>query len=276
MDPAQLRAPAGTRIIFQRRIEVRFKNLIPLLAAAIGVIMAADSPFIGKWKLNPAKSNFAGTFTTYETLPSGELQMTAEGQSYKFRIDGKEYPSIFGSTAAWKQLDPNSWETALKMGSMTLTMTTKISGDGKTMSVISRGKKPNGESSEEKSTWERVSGGPGLVGKWKSTKVQVSAERWDIAANGDDGLTMTVVDYNAVCSVKFDGKDYPCTGPTMPKTFTMSARKTGVRSVEFTEKMDGKVAYTDLFTVSSDGKTITDEAAPTGANEKVKIIYDKQ
>ena len=86
---------------------MRLKRLILLIAAALGAMMAADSPFVGKWKLNPAKSQFAGTTTTYETLPSGEMQMTAEGQSYKFKIDGKEYPAMWGSTATWKQLDPN-------------------------------------------------------------------------------------------------------------------------------------------------------------------------
>ena len=162
------------------------------------------------------------------------------------------------------------------MGGMTTTETIRISADGKTMTVASRGKKPNGENFEMNATWARVSGGPGLEGKWKSTKVQASTEMWEIAANGDDGLTMKIVDYNAVCSVKFDGKDYPCTGPTIPKSFTMAAKKTGAHSVEFTEKMDGKVVYSDLFTVSSDGKTITDDAAPAGSSEKIKIVYDKQ
>ncbi|HLK70302.1 MAG TPA: hypothetical protein VKU19_43025 [Bryobacteraceae bacterium] len=255
---------------------MRVKHLIMLFAATLGVSMAADSPFIGKWKLNPAKSQFAGTTMTYEMLPSGEMQMTAEGQSYKFKIDGKEYPAFWGATATWKQVDPTSWETTVKMGGMKTTETTKISADGKTMTAISSGKKPNGENLEMNATWVRVSGGPGLVGKWKSTKVQASTEMWEITANGDDGLTMKIVDYNAVCSVKFDGKDYPCTGPTMPKNFSMAAKKTGVRSVEFTEKMDGKVAYKDLFTVSSDGKTITDEAAPAGSSERIKVVYDKQ
>jgi hypothetical protein len=255
---------------------MRLQRLILLFAAATGVMMAADSPFIGKWKVNPAKSQFAGTTTTFEQLPSGEMQMTAEGQSFKFKIDGKEYPSFFGSTAAWKQIDPNSWETVTKMGAMTTTDTTKISADGKTMTTVSKGKKPNGEDFQETATWERVSGGPGLVGKWKSTKVQSTAEMWEISANGDDGLNMKIVDYNAVCSVKFDGKDYPCSGPTMPKNFMMSAKKTGARSVEFTEKMDGKAVFIDLFTVSADGKTITDDAAAPGSNEKVKVVYDKQ
>jgi hypothetical protein len=255
---------------------MRLRRLILLCAATLGVLMAADSPFVGKWKLNPAKSQFAGTTMTYQMLPSGEIQLTAEGQSYKFKIDGKEYPAIWGATSTWKQLEPNCWETAVKMGGMTTTQTTTISADGKTMTVTAAGKKPNGENFKMDATWVRVSGGPGLVGKWKSTKVQASAETWEIAANGDDGLTMKIVDYNAVCSVKFDGKDYPCTGPTMPPNFTMAARKTGPRSVEFSEKMDGKMVYRDLFTVSSDGKSITDDAAPAGSTEKIKIIYDKQ
>jgi hypothetical protein len=255
---------------------MRLTRLILLFAAALGISIAADSPFTGKWKLNPEKSQFAGTTTTYEMLPSGEMQMTAEGQSYKFKIDGKEYPAIWGATAAWKQLDPNCWETTVKTGDMTTTETTRISADGKTMTATSRGKKPNGENFEMDATWVRVSGGPGLAGKWKSTKVQASTEMWEISANGDDGLTMKIVDYDAVCSVKFDGKDYPCTGPTIPKNFSMAAKKTGARSVEFTEKIDGKMAYRELFTVSPDGKTITDDAAPAGSSERIKIVYDRQ
>jgi hypothetical protein len=243
---------------------------------AIGVMMAADSPFIGKWKLNPAKSQFAGTTMTIEQLPSGEIQMTAEGQSYKFRIDGKEYPAFWGMTATWKQVDSSTWEAAYKQGSMTTTSVTKISADGKTMTEKSTGKKPNGEDLLETATWERVSGGPGLLGKWKSAKVQTTTESWEISANGDDGLTMKVVDYDAVCKLKFDGKDYPCIGPTMPKNFTIAARKVGPRTVEFTDKLDGKPAFSDVFTVSPDGKTLVDDASPAGSKEKLKLVYDKQ
>ena len=247
-----------------------------LFFAAVGVTMAADSPFIGKWKMNPEKSKFAGATTTYEMLPSGEMQMTADGQTFKFRIDGKEYPAEFGATAAWKQIDPSSWETRYKMGTMTTVATTRISADGKTMTVNSKGKKPNGEDIVENATLQRVSGGPGLAGKWKSTKVQTTAEMWEITANGEDGLTFKIVDYNAVCAVKFDGKDYPCTGPTMPKDFMMSAKKTGARTIDFSEKMGGKTMYSDIFTVSADGKTLTDDSGAAGSTERMKIIYDKQ
>ena len=36
---------------------------------------------------------------------------------------------------------------------------------------------------------------------------------------------MKIVDYNAVCSLKFDGKDYPCTGPVMPANSTTGSKR---------------------------------------------------
>ena len=36
---------------------------------------------------------------TIEQLPSGEMQMTSQGQSYKFKVDGNEYPAFWGMTA---------------------------------------------------------------------------------------------------------------------------------------------------------------------------------
>jgi len=255
---------------------MRLRNLILTFAAALAVMTAADSPFIGKWKLNPAKSQFAGNTMIIEQLPSGEMQITAEGQTFKFKADGKEYPGPFGTTATWKQIDANNWENVTKMGTMVTTGTSKISADGKTMTTVDKGKKPNGEDFLESSTWQRVSGGPGILGTWKSTKVQTTTENWEISANGDDGLTFKIADYNAVCSLKFDSKDYPCTGPTMPKGFMMSAKKTGARSIEITDKMDGKVIFNDMFSVAADGKTMTDEGTAAGTKEKVTVVYDKQ
>jgi hypothetical protein len=244
--------------------------------AVTGVVMAADSPFAGKWKLNTAKSKFTGLTTNYEALPTGEMQVTSEGQSSKFQVDGKEYPATFGAGATWKQIDPATWETTYRLNGVVLSVeTTHISADGKTMTVTAKGTKPNGEAFNDSTTLQRTSGGPGLTGKWKSTAVKSSTEMWEITPNGDDGLTMKIVDFNAVCTLKFDGKDYPATGPTIPKNFTLAVRKTGARSLEMTEKMDGRVVSADTFTVSADGKTLTDEAVPAGTTEKIKAVYDK-
>ena len=42
--------------------------------AAVAAVAAADPPYVGKWKMNPAKSDFGQTTATYEQLPSGEMQ----------------------------------------------------------------------------------------------------------------------------------------------------------------------------------------------------------
>ncbi|MGD0869884.1 MAG: hypothetical protein ABSB88_10060 [Bryobacteraceae bacterium] len=256
---------------------MQLRRTLLFCLAVTGVMMAADSPFVGKWKLNTAKSKFTGMTTTYEALPTGEMQATSEGQSYKFKVDGKEYPTAFGAGATWKQLDPTSWETTYRLDGKVLSVgTTRISADGKTMTVTAKGTKPNGEAFNDSTTLQRISGGPGLAGKWKSTEVKSSTEMWEITPNGDDGLTMKIVDFDAICTMKFDGKDYPATGPTVPKNFTLAVKKTGARSLEMTEKVGGKVVFVDSFAVSADGKTLTDDGVPAGTTEKVKAVYDKQ
>jgi hypothetical protein len=133
--------------------------------AAVVAVAAADPPYVGKWKMNPAKSDFGETTVTYEQLPSGEMQVTQAGVSYKFKLDGKEYPATFGSTAAWKTLSANSWEATFKLnGNVLTTDTLTLSADGKSLTVNSKGKKPNGEMLDDTVVSERVSGGPGLAG----------------------------------------------------------------------------------------------------------------
>ena len=69
--------------------------LAPVFAiAAVAVGAATDPPYVGKWKMNPTKSDFGQTTTTYEQLPSGEMQSTGPGSLYKFKLDGKEYPAV--------------------------------------------------------------------------------------------------------------------------------------------------------------------------------------
>jgi hypothetical protein len=237
---------------------------------------AEDSPFVGKWKLNPAKSRLSGITTTFDKLPSGEMAMTSQGQSYKFRIDGKPSKAASGISVTWYQVDPHNWITVYKSTGMMTTDNTKLSADGQTLTVVSKGTKPNGESFEETSTSQRISGGPGLLGKWLKTQMNAVTQAWDIEPYGADGLDVTIVDFSAACSAKFDGKDYPVTGPTVPKNYTLSMKKTGPRSLEIIEKVNGKVVYADAFSVSADGQVLTSEGAAPGSSEKTKAVYERQ
>ncbi|HTS29483.1 MAG TPA: hypothetical protein VMH81_26620 [Bryobacteraceae bacterium] len=251
-----------------------------LLLLAATVLVAADAPWVGKWKFNPAKSDLGQTTVTFAQTASGEMQLIAEGQSYTFKTDGKDYPAIFGYTASWRQIDANTWETTDKLNGKVVSVdTTKLSADGKTLTMESKGKRPNGEPFDDTTTYQRASGGPGLPGKWKTQNLKVSSpELMEIAAAGPgaDGITLTMPAEKASCKGAFDGKEYPFSGPQMPPGFTATFKHIGPKSFEMTLKNKGKPAYVSTFTVSDDGKTLSETGSAVGIDEKYKYVYDRQ
>jgi hypothetical protein len=258
--------------------------VLSVLLAAGSIGSAAQSgqttslPYAGKWQLNVAKSDFGETTLTFENRSSGEMQLTTSGQSYTFRLDGKDYPALYGRTAAWTRIDANTWQTVNKQGSQTVvTEKTTISPDGKTLTVVAIGPKPAGGKFEQTIVYERVSGERGLAGKWKTKNVKTSAPTvLEIAASGADGLRISVPDFQMAVEMKFDGKDYPVTGgPAVPPGMTMSIQKQDPRAFTLTEKQNGKPIFSMTLTVSEDGKTLTEEGAPVGVAEKFRAVYDR-
>ena len=253
------------------------KLLLAVLFAST-TVMAAELPYAGKWKMNPAKSDFGQITTTYEQLPSGEMQATLYGRSYKFKMDGKDYATPAGNTAAWKSTSATTWESTWKLnGKVLYTDTVTLSSDGKTRTIHRKGTSPNGEAFDDTLIFERVSGGPGLAGKWKTKSMKPNPpELLELTPSGADGLTYKVVDVGFVCETKLDGKDYPCTGTTLASGWTMALAKSGARSFDMTRKRDGKVLFKYRCTVSPDGKTLTETGGATGTTEKIKVVFDRQ
>src|SRR5262249_4670189 len=148
------------------RASIRLNILIALAAANL---WAADPAYIGKWKLNPAKSDFGESTVTYDQTAGGEMKLTADGQSYTFKTDGKEYSTPWGGSALWKSVNANTWETTNKVnGKVIGTATLKLSADGKTLTVDSKNIKATGEASNDSAVYDRVTGSAGLAGKWKT------------------------------------------------------------------------------------------------------------
>lgn len=114
------------------------------------------------------------------------------------------------------------------------------------------------------------------AGKWKADKSSASpAKEIELAPNGTNGLTVKIISSNAICEAKFDGADYPATGPQVPDGYTLAIRKQGPRAFEMVQKLRGRTLYTSVFSVSQDGKTLTETDSETSPGPRVKILYQR-
>lgn len=149
---------------------VRFCGAVVLLAAFMGASRhgyAAGDKKIGKWKLRvdpPAH----GT-REYEDRGGGVTVSTRQGvnargqayySSYAAKVDGKEYPRLVrGSNAintiAFTRVDEDTVAYTLREdGKVTATGTTRVSNDGKVLSVTT--KSVNGSGGGNTEVYDRM------------------------------------------------------------------------------------------------------------------------
>jgi hypothetical protein len=247
---------------------------VVIVALAVAGAASADAPYLGKWKFNAAKSQLAGSTYSIENTAGGMMRFDLQGFAYNFKTDGKEYPAPDGSMNIWTATSPTQWDTVSKLnGKVVATFSNVQKGDTATLKISQ--KKPDGTSVDSSATYARVSGGPGMLGKWRATDVKAPAVMVEIGANGD-GIAWKD-DTGYAFGARFDGKDYPPGGTMNGAKFMLSVRRINDRSFELTTKIDGKAFAVDTFTVSADGKTLTDNSVPVNAkSEAIKLVYDKQ
>jgi hypothetical protein len=242
-----------------------------------GLAAAADPSYAGKWKMNLAKSNFGESTITYEPAPGGAMKMTMDGQSYTFTPDGKEVTTPWGTTVAIKGVDAKTWEMTEKTnGKVSMTGTLKLADDDKSLAMTGKRTKPDGGASNESMTLTRVSGGPGLAGKWKMKNMNSSSpETLELTPQGADGVRIAIGGDGGVCDAKLDGKDYPAKGTMWPSGWSCVVTKAG-SGLNVTWKKDGKDMYKINWSTSADGKVLTEKGSPAGVKETFTVVYDRQ
>ncbi len=259
-------------------MRISLRALVALAFAFTATLLAAENPFAGTWKLNPAKSKFTGDTMKFERTASGAIRNSGSGLSYTFNVDGKEYKGPLDEAVVWKQIDDQTWETTYKQkGVLLSTDTSKLSPDGKTLTVVSKGTKPNGEAFQDTVVYERISAGKGLLGGWRDKEVKISSPRaLEIKPSGQDGIVFTSVGYKWTFEAKFDGKDYPVTGPTVPAEMAVSLKRTGPRSFDLLARKSGKPLARETYTVSPDGRTLTVVGSAVAVHEPYTAVFERQ
>jgi hypothetical protein len=245
-------------------------------------LTAADNPFTGTWKLDMSKSDFTGETIRYQALKPNMVRYTGGGETYIFTTDGQPHPGLFGRIVSVKQIDANTWQRTTEFKGKILSETTvALSPDGNMLTETSRGTRPDGSSFENTEVYNRVGEGSGILGGmmgvWRSkSAAESSSSVLEFADNGADGIAFVLRQIEGKCLLKFDGRNYPATGPTVPDGLTLSATRTGDRSFEMTEKIKGKPIYKAAYKVSDDGKTLTVVGSPTRVVERTKAVYVRQ
>ncbi len=238
----------------------------------------AQSPFAGTWKMNQELSQLAGDTMKFIPAQGGGFELTAGGETYSFRTDGKTYGTPSGNVAIWRQSSPASWTTEYRSIENKLLYSDdwKLSPDGKTLSLITTGVKANGDLYTDTVTYQRDAGASGLLGSWKSTDVKLSSpNEMIIEVAGLDAMIFKIPAIKAMCRATLDGKDASLDGPDIPAGLRISLTRSGPYSFQIVQKLSGSVISTSQYTVSQDGKTMTEVGGAPG-DPTSTTVWEKQ
>jgi hypothetical protein len=242
--------------------------------------LAADNPWIGTWKLDPAKSQLTGDTFTYSKAANGMMHYS-DGSTinFDFGIDGKEYKAAYDRSTIWTVAGDNTWDTVVMANGAVLRKSRRqISADGKTLTLTVERTRPDGSTEKEVDVYTRETGTTGLIGKWRSTKISITAAQTYLLSSPAPGvIRMEYPEYKISIEGKADGTDHSVTGPDRPAGTTLSFKMVSPTELTYTSKFNGTPDAYGTQTLSADGKTLTDVSwRPGKESEKGTAVYIKQ
>lgn len=248
----------------------------PLLAfVMIGTLWAATDSFVGDWKLNTSKSKIIDVMKV-QSLDAQKYSFDFGGGAEKIAVDGTDQSGVYGTMLSVTVEGPDTWKVVRKKdGRMLLTATWKLSKDGNTLTDSYTEFRPNGSPSTTSYQYQRTSGGSGFAGTWESTMPADSAYVLQIRPYEENGLSFTRSSDKVAQNVKFDGKDYPIVGNAI-QGLTWSVRRVDERTLEITDKLEGKIMRTEHLELSPDLKTLTRTIRPIGQREPNIFVFERQ
>jgi hypothetical protein len=253
---------------------------LSLAAFACGSALAADSPWVGTWKLDPAKSHFTGDTFTYSKAANGMMRYSdGSASDYDFAVDGKPYKSL-NRTIVWSHPSPDTWDSQISVnGNAEGTARRLLSADGKTLTFTMKGTRPDGSPYDEQAVYERVGAGEGLLGTWRSVKSTSGGapQTFVISSPGAGVVHYDVPDMKASVEGATNGTDLALTGPTVPPGMTIAFKAVKPTETKYTIKVNGKPDAIGVQTIAADGRSFSDVSwTPGKESEKQTAVYVKQ
>ncbi len=249
-----------------------------LIAVLSMVASAADDPFIGKWKLDLAKSKLTGQTMEIRETAANTYFFKEDEHSDEIFADGLDHITHFGDSMAITKTSADTWTIVYKRnGVVTMNTVWKVSADNQTLTYTATGTRPNGQHFNNKMMLKRREGTSGLAGVWETADVELSSPlEIYIAPYAGTGHAITFPGSKQMVRMKFDGKEYADDGPTVAEGSTTSGQRIDDHTIETTEKVKGKVMETAKAIVSADGKTQTIVVTEPGDPTPVVLVYTRE
>ncbi|HEX3699219.1 MAG TPA: hypothetical protein VHV27_00955 [Phenylobacterium sp.] len=256
-----------------------FTRILGILLAAgltTSVAQAAEIPFVGSWKLDPARTR----------LPDEMKVQSKGGHTYAFDfgggaetivVDGTDQPGQDRTRLSVKAQAPDTWIVQRKKdGRLLLRARWKLSKDGRSLSDYFRGVNSDGTPLSMDYVYRRTGEGSGFAGDWRSIKETMNSPYlMQVKAFRHDGLSFVFLASHVTRNVKFDGRDYADAGPSAARGGSSSVRRIDARALVITGKYAGKVTVTEDFQLSTDLKTLTMTQHVAGRDKPNVFVFDR-
>ena len=252
----------------------RFVKILLWVCLATGMAWAAQSPYIGEWKLDSSRSR----------MPDEMKVQNEGGNKYTFDfgggaetvvVDGSDQPGGYGGTLlSVKAEAPDTWIVQRKKdGRLLLKATWKLSQDGSTLTDYYRQFESDGSTTSMDYVYQRNGGGSGFAADWQSIKETVNSSFLvQIKEFQGDGLSFTTPWEQKTKNLKLDGKDYPNEGPNA----SSAIRRVDERTLVITDKANGKVTDTEDFALSADLRTLTVTLQIPGRDKPYVMVFERK
>ena len=253
-----------------------YSLLLVLLLTSVS--WAAESPFIGEWKLDPAKSRMPDEMKV-QSDGGNKYTFNFGGDPETIAVDGSEQPGGYGGTVLSVTPEaPDTWIVQRKKdGRLLLKATWQLSKDGRTLTDYFRGFQPDGSTLSVDYVYQRTGDGSGFAADWRSIKETMNSPfSIQVKEFQGDGLSFINSLQHKTKNVKFDGKDYPNEGPSANPDASSSIKRVNETTLQMTDKFKGNVTDTQEIQLSSDLKTLTLTIHIAGQSEPNVLVFERQ
>jgi hypothetical protein len=252
--------------------------LVLFVCAMANGLSAADDAFVGKWKLNPARSTLTDQMKVAAVGPN-KYAFTFSGDNVETIVaDGSDQPGLYGSTLAVIVDGDESWKIVRKTNGHTdIIGLWKLSDNGNTLTDNFTSYHANGSTFNLHYIYKRTEGTTGFPGTWESTTQDVNSSlEMQIARYQESGLSFIYPASDVTKSLNFDGKDYPNKTAKPVPGYASSAHRINQDSFEMVDKINGKELNKQKFELSADHKTITITATVPGQSKPNIQVFERE